>query len=129
MIEKIDGLPAGIDGVRSGGKITRDDYDAVVFPLVEGALRDHRRLRCLVEVPDFEGITPAAAWEDVTLGLRALGSFDGCAVVSDLGWVREVSRLTSFLMPCPARVFAQADRDEAVAWLLTLPAGPRSPTG
>jgi len=44
-------------------------------------------------------MTPGAAWKDVTLGLRALGLFDGCAVVSDIGWVREASRLAGG--PCP----------------------------
>ena len=42
-------------------------------------------------------MTPGAAWKDVTLGLRALGLFDGCAVVSDIGWVREASRLAGGL--------------------------------
>ncbi|MHA6794241.1 STAS/SEC14 domain-containing protein [Pseudonocardia bannensis] len=125
MIEQVRDLPPGVDGVRSSGKLTREDYDAVVVPLVEEALRDRRRLRCLVEVPDFDGITPGAAWEDVTLGLRALGAFDGCAIVSDLGWIRESARLAAFLMPCTVRVFAQADHDEAVAWLTALPGAPR----
>ena len=69
MIEKIPDLPAGIDGVRSSGKLTREDYDAVIVPLVDEALRDHRKLRCLVEIPDFAGITPSAAFEDISLGL------------------------------------------------------------
>ncbi|MGW0885479.1 STAS/SEC14 domain-containing protein [Streptomyces sp. NPDC002671] len=28
--------------------------------------------------------------------------FEGCAVVSDISWIRESTRLASFLMPCPA---------------------------
>src|SRR6478752_4169570 len=123
MIERIEGLPAGIDGVRCSGKLTREDYDAVVVPLLEEVQRDQRRLRCLVEVDGFDGITPEAAFEDLRLGLRALGSFDGCAVVSNLPWVGEVLRFVRFLLPYPLRIFRTDQREEAIAWLSGLPAG------
>src|SRR3954451_14346080 len=99
MIERNPGLPAGVDGVRCNGKLTVDDYDAVVVPLLAEVQREHGKLRCLVEIDGFDGITPDAAFEDVRLGLRALGSFDGCAVVSDLPWVGEVLQFVRFLMP------------------------------
>jgi hypothetical protein len=124
MIERIEGLPAGVDGVRCNGKLTREDYDAVVVPLLEQVQREQRRLRCLVEMDGFDGITPGAAFEDVRLGLRAMGSFDGCAVVSSLPWVGEVLRFVGFLLPYPVRVFPTDRRDEAIAWLTSLSGGP-----
>ena len=124
MIERIEGLPAGIDGVRCNGKLTLADYERVVVPLLEDVQREHRRMRCLIEVDGFDGITPEAAFEDVRLGLRAVGSFDGCAVVSDLPWVGQVLRLVGFLMPYPLRVFPTDRREAAIAWLTGLPAGP-----
>lgn len=124
MIERIEDVPPGIDAVRAVGKISREDYEAVIVPLVEDAARDGRRLRCLCRIgPDFQGMTPGAVWEDVEIGLRALRSFDGCAVVSDIGWIREATRLAGFLMPCPVRVFSDRDRDKAVDWLSSLPEG------
>lgn len=124
MIERIQGLPTGVDGVRCNGKLTVEDYDAVVVPLLAEVQRQQRRLRCLVEIEGFDGITPSAAFEDVRLGLRALGSFDGCAVVSDLPWVGEVLQVVRFLMPYPVRVFPPDRRDEAIAWLAGLPCRP-----
>jgi SpoIIAA-like len=124
MIEKIEGLPAGIDGVRCSGKLTRGDYDTVVVPLLEEVQREHRRLRCLVEVDGFDGITPQAAFDDLRLGLRALGSFDGCAVVSDVAWVGQVLQLVRFLLPYPVRIFPADRRADAIAWLTGLPATP-----
>jgi hypothetical protein len=125
MIEQIADLPAGIDGVRCSGKLTREDYDAVVVPLLDDALRTHRRLRCLVEVDSIEGITPAAAFEDARLGLRALGSFEGCAVVSDTAWIGEITRFAAFLLPYPVRVFSSDQRAQAIAWLAELPGSAR----
>ena len=75
MIEVLTDVPPGIVAVRASGTLTREEYDAVVVPLLEQARRDGRRLRCLCEVgADYRGLTPGAAWEDVTLGLRALKS-------------------------------------------------------
>ncbi|MGI5129964.1 STAS/SEC14 domain-containing protein [Pseudonocardia sp. CA-107938] len=121
MIEKILDLPPGIDGLRSSGKLTLDDYDRVVVPLVADALRDGRPLRCLVEIPDFAGITPAAAFEDMSLGLQVVRAFEGCAVVTDLDRLADTTRVAAFLMPYPVRVFPSAQRAEAIAWLQSLP--------
>jgi stage II sporulation SpoAA-like protein len=122
MIERYEDMPAGIDAVRAVGTLTPEDYDDVVVPMIEAAVREGRRLRILCVVDEtFTGLTPAAAWDDVKLGLRAMGNLDGCAVVSDLTWVREVTRLSAFFLPGQVRTFAAADRDAAVGWLEAMP--------
>jgi hypothetical protein len=124
MLERIQDLPGGIDGVKAVGRVSKEDYERVLAPLIDAARRDGRRLRLLYQVgPEFEAYTPGAAWEDAKLGLASLRVFEGCAVVTDIGWIREATRLAAFLMPCPVRVFANAGRDEAVAWLVALPQG------
>lgn len=124
MIELIKGLPDGIDGVRCEGKLTRDDYDAVIVPLLDAVASEHRGLRCLVEMDGFDGITPDAAFEDLRLGWQAMDAFEGCAVVSDLAWVAPVLGFVDFLLPYPVRVFPTDRRDEAVAWLQGLSSRP-----
>jgi hypothetical protein len=109
MIERLSGLPAGVVGVRAVGKLTLEDYETVVSPIVDEITRGKLRLRVLVEIgPGFEGVTPAAAWDDVRLGLRAVRSFDGCAVVSDQEWIRTTSRVVGVVTPFPIRVFPLA---------------------
>jgi hypothetical protein len=71
--------------------------------------------------PEFQSFTPGAAWEDAKIGLHSMRLFDGCAVVTDLAWIREVTRLAAFFMPCPVQVFGNKDFDEAIAWLQSLP--------
>jgi SpoIIAA-like len=113
-----------VDLPEAVGKITKEDYDGVVIPLIDEAAREGRRLRCLCEVgPDFQGLTPSAAWKDLKIGLRALRMIDACAVVSDIGWIRESSNLAAFYMPCPVRVFELQERDKAIGWLSSLPEG------
>lgn len=122
MLEKIESLPAGIDGLRAVGKLSREDYERVFQPLVDDARREGRRVRLLYQFgPEFEGFTPAGAWQDAKLGLRAMRLFEACAIVSDVGWIRETAGLIGFLMPCPVRVFGNEERSEAAEWLDSLP--------
>jgi SpoIIAA-like len=125
MLEKIQGLPNGVDGVRAVGKVSKEDYEQVLVPLIDRARSDGRRLRFLYQIGrDFDGFTPAAAWEDAKVGLHSLRLIDGCAVVTDVNWIRESTRVMGFFMPCPVKVFALHDLDKAVAWLAALPEGP-----
>lgn len=122
MLERLEDIPMGIVGVKAVGKVTAEDYESVLEPLVDGARREGRRLRFLYEAgPEFDRFTPGAMWEDAKLGLRALRTFACCAIVSDRNWLRQSTRIAGFFLPCPVRVFPNRDRDEAIAWLGSLP--------
>jgi hypothetical protein len=125
MIEITKDESSGIVAVRAVGTLSKDEYDEAVVPLLEEATRTGQRIRCLCEVgPEFRGLTPSALWEDVTLGLRGVRLFAACAVVSDVDWVRVMSRMAAFFMPCPVQVFAEQDREQAVKWLSAMPEKP-----
>lgn len=125
MIEVLTDMPPGIVGVRAVGVLSKPEYDEVVVPMLEEATRTGRRIRCLCQVDSaFRGLTPGAAWEDVRLGLRALRLFEACAVVSDLGWVRQWTRAAAFFMPCAVQVFGEHEREQAIKWLSSMPERP-----
>lgn len=124
MIEKLADLPTGVTGLRAGGRLTAEDYEKVITPLVDDAMRDGARLRCLIEIaPDFTGLTPPAVADDVRLGLHAFGAFDGVAVVTGTGWVADATRWAALVVPFAMRVFAPGERAAATDWLAALPAG------
>ncbi|MCW7987003.1 hypothetical protein XF35_17460 [Streptomyces platensis subsp. clarensis] len=125
MLERLDDVPADVDAVKAVGAVSKNDYEAVIEPLVDSARREGRRLRFLYEFgPEFRSFTPGAGWEDLKVGMRSMHLFEGCAIVSDISWIRESTRLMSFLMPCPVRVFGSRERREALGWLASLPEGP-----
>ncbi|MCH0569042.1 STAS/SEC14 domain-containing protein [Streptomyces sp. MUM 136J] len=125
MLERLQDVPPGIDAVKAIGTVSRDDYAAVIEPLLDDARREGRRIRFLYEFgTEFRSFTPGAGWEDFKVGLGAMRQFEGCAIVSDIGWIREPTRLAGFLMPCPVRVFGAREREEALRWLASLPEGP-----
>lgn len=111
--------------MKAVGAVSKKDYETVIEPLIDEARREGRRLRFLYEFgPEFRSFTPGAGWEDMKVGLGSMRMFEGCALVSDIGWIREPTRLASFLMPCPVRVFGSQERAEALQWLASLPEGP-----
>ena len=121
MLEKLSDLPHGIDGLKAIGKVSKEDYEQVFEPLLDEARREGRHIRLLYHFgPEFEGLTPSGAWEDAKIGLRSMRLFDGCAIVTDIGWVRESARVIGFMMPCPVKVFANGDRARAIEWLGSL---------
>ncbi|MGH3850014.1 MAG: STAS/SEC14 domain-containing protein, partial [Pseudonocardiaceae bacterium] len=124
MLKELTGVPAGIQALEAVGTVTTDDYERVFAPLVDHARRSGSRMRLLYQFgPGFEGITPGALWADTRLGLGYLRLLDGCAVVSDISWIRTPTRRIGAWMPCPVRVYHNSERDDAVAWLTSLPEG------
>jgi hypothetical protein len=118
MLERLKELPPEIEGLRAVGTVSREDYELVLEPILERARDEGRRIRFLYEIgAGFDGFTAGGAWADTRLGLRFLRIFEACAVVSDIAWIRQTARAVGFVLPCPVRVFAGADRDEAVRWL------------
>jgi hypothetical protein len=124
VLKELTGVPAGIQALKAVGTVTAEDYRRVFAPLVEQARRTGSRIRLLYQFgPGFERITPGALWADTRLGLGYLRLMDGCAVVSDIGWIRTPTRGIGAWMPCPVRVYDNDERDDAFAWLTSLPDG------
>lgn len=91
-------------------------------PLVDRAQGGGERLRLLFWFgPSSERITLGALWADSRLGNRYLSVMDGCALVTDIDWVREPARGIATWLPCPMRVYDNAHRDDAAQWLSQLP--------
>ena len=64
MIDLLKGFPDNTVAAACRGQVTRRDYDAVLVPAVEKALKTHEKVRLYYEIgADFIGIDPAAAWE------------------------------------------------------------------
>ncbi len=122
MLEKLANLPSGIDGVKAVGRVTKEDYERVLEPLFDEARKKGEKVRFLYELgSDFEGYAPGAAWEDARFGVGALRLLAGCAIVSDIAWVRESAKFVGFWLPCPVRVFGASELKKAVEYLRALP--------
>lgn len=122
MLKELAGMPAGIQALEAVGTVTATDYERVFAPIVDRVGRAGGRMRLLYQFgPDFERITAGALWADTRLGRKYVRLLDGCAVVSDIRWIRAPSNAIGTWMPCPIQVYDNDARDDAVAWLTSLP--------
>ena len=49
--------------------------------------------------------------------MKHLNAFERCAVVSDVDWINTAVRMFGFAVPCPIKVFPNAELEQARAWI------------
>ena len=119
MMKLIPDLPTNVVGLIASGHVTADDYERVAIPAVEAALKSHPRIRMIYQVPaDFDGFAPGAVWDDVKMGMGHFTAWERIAVVTDVEWIRGSTRMFAFVMPCPVKLFANAEMAEAMRWIV-----------
>jgi len=118
MLKKIESLHPPVIGVLAEGKVTREDYEAVLIPLLEEEHRRGRKVRFLYQFsPEFSGFTVGAAADDFRVGFKYFHLFEKCAVVSDADWIRGTTQFVGSFMPCPVRAYKNGELQEAIKWL------------
>jgi hypothetical protein len=118
VIERIEGLPAPVVGLRVSGDVTREDYERVLLPAVASMREDHDKIRLLYVLgDDFDGYSAGAIWEDAKLGAHSLLAWDRIAVVTDADWMRHLIAAFGWMMPGEIKVVGMSGEGEARAWI------------
>ena len=118
MIERIPDLPDNVVGIIVSGQVTANDYENVVIPAIESTKERHGSVRILYQLgPAFTGFTPGAMWDDLKLGIAHLKAWEKIAVVTDVDWAGDATRILGFAMPCPVKVFSTNDFGQAARWV------------
>lgn len=119
MIERLSGFPDDVVAVACSGRVTKNDYEAVLIPRVEEALAQHEVVRMYYEIgADFDGIDPAAVWEDMKIGMGHLRRWQRVAVVTDVTWIRATMKIFGFLLPGEMRLFDDGEKAAARQWIV-----------
>jgi SpoIIAA-like len=79
-------------GIQVIGKLAPRDLELLQSQL-DLQIEQHRRIRLLIELVDFEGWTPAALWKDVRISLEHYRDIDRVAVIGDNRWERALAEL------------------------------------
>ena len=118
MISTLDVGP-GVLGYHVDGKLQREDIDRAYAEL-DRTLASAEKIRVYAEVDSLSG-TPGALWEDLRQGFQhwnVIPRIEKVAVVTDLGWVRNVTELEDKLFRgMDMRVFPLARAAEARSWI------------
>lgn len=117
MIEHLKDFPANVVAFVCHGRVTKQDYDTVLVPAVNEALRSGNKLRIYYETGDDFRIEPGAMWEDFKTGMEHLTRWERMAVVTDIDWIKNTMRFFSFMMPGEMKTFPRTDAAQARAWV------------
>lgn len=118
MIELLNGFPDNVIAAACRGHVTKRDYDTVLIPAVEKALKAHDKIRLYYEIgADFAGVDPAAAWEDFKVGMEHFTRWERIAVVTDVDWIKYTMGIFTFLMPGDLKVFPTTEASQARTWI------------
>ena len=119
MIERMDGMPAGVIGLRATGKLSRDDYRKVLEPGLNEAVASGDA-RVVFVVTGFEGLEAKAMVEDLKTGLGVefhhRKDWKRLAVVTDHDWIAKAMQLFAWAMPGELAVYELDQLEEAKTW-------------
>ena len=114
MMQVVEGLPDNVVGIVAKGRVTNEDCNKVLKPLVQRSLMRHKKVRLYYEI----GCRfPGAAWEDLQIGMQYIPQWERVAVVTDVGWLRHTVNALRFLIPGEVRVFSTEDAYEGCTWI------------
>jgi SpoIIAA-like len=120
MIKRIEDMPTGTIGFRASGKLTREDYRKVLEPVLHEAAQSGD-IRMLFALTAFEGLEPAAWFDDVKTGL-GLGighhsAWTRSAIVTDVEWVGKAFQLFAWMTPGEVKVYSLERMEDAKRWV------------
>ncbi len=119
MIEHLKDFPDNVLAFVCSGQVSKVEYDSVVVPAVQAALKTHAKLRVYYETAaDFSGIAPGAIWEDFKIGMEHFTRWERIAVVTDVSWIRHTVQFFSFMMPGAMKMFTLSDVARARQWIV-----------
>jgi hypothetical protein len=102
--------------VRISGKLAKEDYGSLV-PEFERLLKEHGKLRILLEMVDFHGWKAGALWEDLKFDIRHFTHIGRVAMVGDKAWEKAMSIFCKPFTTAKIRYFDRKEIDQARAWL------------
>ena len=119
MIEPVHGFPEKVVAFVCKGHVTKRDYETVLIPAVNKALKQAGKLRLYYQFdPGFSGIEAGAVWDDFKVGMEHLLRWERIAVVTDVDWIRYTIRVFSFVIPGVTKIFPVNEEAKAREWIL-----------
>ena len=117
MLELLPDSAGNVLALKFAGKLTDHDYRDVM-PRLEEILRHYPKARFFIYVDGpFQGWEPAAAWDDLTFGLKHRHDFERAAVVGGPEWWDRITKIFAHLEHEDIRTFPAGQYQEAWDWV------------
>ncbi len=102
--------------VQLTGKLAKEDYEHFI-PAVERLVKQHGRIRLLLEMHDFHGWTAGALWEDIKFDAKHFRDIERVAMVGESKWQHGMAVFCRPFTTAKIHYFDRAAIEEARTWL------------
>ncbi|MEP6582733.1 MAG: STAS/SEC14 domain-containing protein [Ginsengibacter sp.] len=118
MIEVIKGMPAYVAGFRATGKVKREDYQQIIYPLVDSIAKSFGKINYLLVIETPLSNYSAGAWiDDAILGIKYFSKWNKLAIVSHNDGIKKFTDVFGKLIPGETRGFKMEDLPVAKEWI------------
>jgi len=97
------------------GKFTDSDFQSLEATF-HRLVRQHGKIRVLLQMVDFHGLEGAALWDEVRFDVKHFGEIERLAMVGDKKWEKFLSAFCRPFTPAEIRYFDKVAINEAWAW-------------
>ncbi len=101
--------------VQVNGTLVKDDYRQLA-PEVDRLIKQHGKIRVLLEMGDFHGWSAGALWEDIKFDLKHFSDIGRVAMVGEKKWQKGMSRFCRPFTTATIRYFDRNKLQEAREW-------------
>jgi len=102
--------------IELSGKLHKSDYRHFV-PIVEKAVKEHGKVRMLVQMHHFHGWDAGALWEDVKFDVQHFNQIERIAVVGNADWEKWMAIICWPFTTATIRYFSDDRLAEAETWI------------
>jgi len=100
------------------GKLADVDYQHFV-PAVERLVKQHGKIRMLVNMHDFHGWTAGALWQDLKFDAKHFNDIERVAMVGETKWQHGMAVFCKPFTAATVRYFDRTAIDQAREWLIS----------
>jgi hypothetical protein len=102
--------------IHASGKLEKQDYERFA-PEVERLIREHGKVRVLLELSDFHGWTAGALWQDVKFDVKHFKDIERLAIVAETKWEKGMAQFCRPFTTAQVRYFEHGQADAARRWI------------
>jgi hypothetical protein len=118
MIEIIPGLPPHVAAFYASGKITGQDYDEIINPLVKKIYEEYVKINFLLVINTSLCDYSIGAWmKDAILGFVYFTEWKKIGIVSNKRGIKNFTDIFGKLVPGSAKGFLMEDIELAKDWV------------
>ena len=118
MIEIIQGLPRDVAAFNATGKITADDYNKIINPLVKQIKQQSGKIKYVLVLNTSLSHYSAGAWlSDGWLGLKYFTCWSKIAIVANQERIVKFTNVFGKLLPAVTKGFLMKDLETAKRWV------------